>query len=88
MYIQKELIGIKENLAENVGSKVKLKSKHGRKKVVVREGVIENTYPSIFTVMLDAEDDVVTSERRVSYSYADVLTKTVELYICEPDTEE
>ncbi|MBQ7109042.1 MAG: Veg family protein [Clostridia bacterium] len=88
MYIQKELIGIKENLAENVGSKVKLKSKYGRKKVVVREGVIENTYPSIFTVMLDAEDDVVTSERRVSYSYADVLTKTVELYICEPDTEE
>jgi len=88
LYIQKELIGIKENLAENVGSKVKLKSKHGRKKVVVREGVIENTYPSIFTVMLDAEDDVVTSERRVSYSYADVLTKTVELYICEPDTEE
>lgn len=88
MYIQKELIGIKENLSENVGSKVKLKSKHGRKKFVVREGVIENTYPSIFTVMLDAEDDVVTSERRVSYSYADVLTKTVELYICEPDTEE
>lgn len=85
MYIQKDLIDIKENLKDNIGSKVKLRARKGRKQVVVREGVIENTYPSIFTVKLDIHNDVPTSERTVSYSYADVLTKTVELYICEND---
>lgn len=81
------MIDIKTNLADNVGNKVKLRAKKGRKQVVVREGVIENTYPSIFTIKLDVHNDVPTSERTVSYSYADVLTKTVELYICEPEEE-
>lgn len=87
MYIQNDLVKIKANLADNVGSKVRLKSKHGRKQIVIREGVIENTYPSIFTVKLDNLDDIPTMERRVSYSYADVLTKSVELYIYEPTEE-
>ena len=87
MYIQKDLIKIKTDLADNVGHKVKLKAKRGRKQVVEREGVIENTYPSIFTVKLDIQNDIPTSERRVSYSYADVLTKTVELYICDPEED-
>ncbi len=88
MFIQNELVKIKSDLSDNVGSKVRLKSKHGRKQIVVREGVIESTYPSIFTVKLDTNDEYQTTERRVSYSYADVLTKTVELYICEPETDE
>ena len=86
-YGSNALLRIKTNLADNVGSKVRLKSKHGRKQVVIREGVIENTYPSIFTVKLDNLDDIPTAERRVSYSYADVLTKSVELYIYEPTEE-
>lgn len=88
MYIQKELVKIKSDLSENVGSKVRLRSKHGRKQYMVREGVIENTYPSIFIVKLDTQDTFSPVERRVSYSYTDVLTKSVELVICEPDTED
>ncbi len=88
MYVQNELVKIKAGIADNVGNKVRLKSKQGRKQIVVREGVIENTYPSIFTVKLDIQNDVPTSDRRVSYSYADVLTKSVELVIFEPTTEE
>lgn len=88
MYIQNDLIKIKSDLADNVGHKVRLKSKQGRKSVIVRDGVIESTYPSIFTVKLDVQNDVPSSGRRVSYSYADVLTKAVELIICEPDEVE
>ncbi len=87
LYIQHDLIKIKSDLSDNVGHKVKLKAKRGRKQVVEREGVIESTYPSIFVVKLDKYNDIPTSERRVSYSYADVLTKTVELVICEPENE-
>lgn len=87
MVVQNELIKIKTSLADNVGSKVRLRAKRGRKQIVVREGVIENTYPSIFTVKLDVHNDIPTSQRTVSYSYADVLTKSVELIICEPDQD-
>ncbi len=82
--IQNDLIKIKSSLSDNVGNKVKLTAKKGRKQTVTREGVIEGTYPSIFIVKLDTEDDFMAGERRVSYSYADVLTRTVELIICDP----
>ena len=52
-----------------------------------REGVIESTYPSIFTVKLDNQSEFFTSEQRVSYSYTDVLTKSVELVIYTPEEE-
>ena len=84
LYIQNDLNKIKSGISDNIGNKVKLKSKQGRKQIIVREGVIENTYPSIFTVKLDEQNDVPTSRRRVSYSYTDVFTKAVELIVCEP----
>ncbi len=88
MYGQNDLVKIKSSLSDNVGHKVRLRAKHGRKQIIVREGVIENTYPSIFTIKLDTQNDIPSSKRTVSYSYADVLTKTVELIICEPESED
>lgn len=84
MYIQKDLVRIKTGISDNVGNKVRLRSKQGRKQIIVREGVIEHTYPSIFTVKLDEQNDVPASRRTVSYSYTDVLTKAVEVIVCEP----
>ncbi len=88
MFVQNDLVKIKSNISDNVGSKVRLTAKKGRKQTVTREGVIEGTYPSVFIVKLDTPDDFMASERRVSYSYADVLTRTVELIICDPDDAE
>ena len=56
--VQNELVKIKLGIADNVGNKVRLKSKQGRKQIVVRDGVIESTYPSIFTVKLDIQNDI------------------------------
>lgn len=68
---------IKLNLDACIGKKVKLKANKGRKKVVEAEGVLENTYPKIFVVKLDQPHHI----KRMSYTYADVLTETVELII-------
>lgn len=84
MYGQNDLSKIKSSLTDNVGHKVRLTAKKGRKQIVTREGVIESTYPSIFTVKLDNQSEFFTSEQRVSYSYTDVLTKSVELVIYTP----
>ncbi|KAB3532492.1 Veg family protein [Alkaliphilus serpentinus] len=71
---------IKRNIEGFVGQKVTLKANKGRKKIMVREGILENTYPNIFVVLIDGGFDSV---RRVSYSYSDILTETVEITICK-----
>ncbi|MDD3223457.1 MAG: Veg family protein [Clostridium sp.] len=68
------LDSIKKNIEDHIGQKVVLKANSGRKRIVVNNGILEKTYPSIFVVRLDSED-----QRKVTYSYSDVLTKTVQL---------
>lgn len=72
------LADIKKDLEGHVGQRIRLKANKGRKKVVEREGVLERTYPNIFVVRFHEAD---AGERRVSYSYADLLTDTVELVV-------
>lgn len=75
---------IKRDLESFVGSRIRLKANRGRNRIIEREGILESIYPNIFVVKLNERK----VERRVSYSYADVLTETVELFICEaPDSE-
>jgi uncharacterized protein Veg len=75
-----DLFQIKKNIESCVGEKVQLKANKGRKKAFIKEGIIENSYPSIFIVKFENEYETT---RRVSYSYTDVLTKAVELVICK-----
>lgn len=71
------LVEIKRDLDSFVGSKVRLKANRGRNRIIEKEGILESTYPNLFVVKI-SERKV---DRRVSYSYADVLTETVELFV-------
>jgi uncharacterized protein Veg len=77
-----DLCQIKKNIETCIGEKVQLKANKGRKKAFIKEGVIENSYPSIFIIKFENEYETT---RRVSYSYTDILTKAVELVICKDD---
>lgn len=55
---------------------IMLVAQTGRKRQTERRGVLTETYPSVFVVDLDPEEN---SFERVSYSYSDVLTRTVEI---------
>ena len=77
-----DLFQIKKDIQNFVGEKVQLKTNKGRKKAFIKEGILENTYPSIFVVKF--ENDYETT-RRVSYSYTDILTKAVEIVVCKDD---
>ena len=74
---RKVLADIKRDLDPFVGNKIKLRANRGRKKVVEKTGVLESTYPNIFVIRLDEKQ----VERRVSFSYADILTDAVQLTI-------
>lgn len=82
MIVQSELDKIKQSLDKIVGQRIRLTSSKGRKRSVIRLGVIEKTYPSIFVVKLENQTNSQIGCRRISYSYTDVLTKSVELALC------
>lgn len=68
---------IKQDIEACVGKPVRLRANRGRRKVIEAEGIIEKTYPKVFVIKLDKDSAV----KRMSYTYADVLTETVELVI-------
>lgn len=76
------LLEIKQSLEPHVGAKIMLKANGGRRKTIERSGVLEETYPSVFIVKLDQEQHAF---KRVSYSYADILTESVEVTVCNDD---
>lgn len=69
------LCEIRKKLEPHVGEKIRLKANRGRRKTYEKEGILESTYPSIFVVRIDEPNYF----QRLSFSYADVLTETVEL---------
>ena len=82
MIEKSDLCKIKRRIENCVGDKVKLSANKGKKKSYVKEGIIENSYPSIFTIRFENEYEMT---RRLSFSYTDVLTKVVELVIFKED---
>lgn len=80
----KQLIEIKSSLDGQLGKRLLLKANSGRRKTIERSGVLSETYPSVFVVQLEDE----YAFQRVSYSYADVLTETVELTFYDEQTGE
>lgn len=72
----KTLADIKKSLECHLGKRLQLKANGGRKKTVECEGILSETYRAIFVVELDPEDH---AQKRVSYSYTDILTEAVEI---------
>ena len=70
------LQSIKAKLDAKLGQKLMVVAQAGRKKVTKRRGTLKETYPAVFVVDLDQEEN---SFERVSYSYTDVLTKNIEI---------
>ena len=58
-----------------IGQKIIVKGSLGRSKSFEKEATIEKTYPNIFVVKYDDND------RSVTYSYTDVLTRTIEMQV-------
>ena len=66
---------LKASLNTHLGQGVSLKANSGRKKIVEHTGVLESTYPNLFVVNVSDS----TTNRKLSFSYVDVLTGNVGL---------
>lgn len=72
----KDIVAIKSLLDKNIGEPITLTVQLGRKKKRERHGILSETYRSVFVVDLDQDQHNIT---RVSYSYSDILTNTINL---------
>ena len=77
------VIDIKREVEKHVGQKVRLEAHKSKKKMYSKIGVIEGIYPCIFTVNVIEEES--RPNQRLSFSYADVLTKTVKIDLVDSE---
>ena len=73
MICQRDITSLKTDIDEKVGQKIIVKGSLGRSKSFVKDATIEKTYPNLFVIKFD------DSNRNVSYSYTDILTRTIEV---------
>ncbi|MDR1472738.1 MAG: Veg family protein [Synergistaceae bacterium] len=73
------LSAIREQVTQYRGSRVFYRAANGRRKAEARQGVIIEAYPSLFTLYVESQNSTV------SFSYADILTKEVELRLMPAD---
>lgn len=70
---------VREGLQDCVGSKVVVKCNRGKRRTTISQGVLESTYSNVFVVKYHNQLD--ETSHRISYSYTDLLTKSVEFSV-------
>jgi uncharacterized protein Veg len=80
MICKNDITNLKTDILEKVGQKIIVKGSLGRSKSFEKEATIEKVYPNIFIVKYEEND------RNVTYSYTDVLTRTVEVEVFDGDS--
>lgn len=81
MLNKKDIKSVRTEVRQYMGSRVRVKMNLGRNRVDVTEGVLAEMYPSIFLIQIQADGDI--PERKISYSYNDVITHDIELVLCQ-----
>lgn len=80
MICKTDISNLKTDILNQIGQKIIVKGSLGRSKEFEKEGTIEKAYPNIFVVKYEENN------RTASYTYTDLLTRTVEVDIFDGDT--
>ena len=80
MICRTDIANLKTDILEKVGQKIIVKGSLGRSRAFEKEATIEKAYPNIFVVKYEENN------RNVTYSYTDVLTRTVEVEVFDGDS--
>ena len=75
MICSTDIMNLKTDIFNKIGQKIIVKGSSGRNKSFEKQATIDKVYPSIFKVKFDE------GAGNATYSYTDVLTRTVEVDI-------
>ncbi len=79
MICSTDITNLKSDILNKIGQKIIVKGSLGRNKFFEKEATIDKAYSNIFTVKYDE------GARNATYSYTDVLTRTVEVQVLNDD---
>ncbi len=85
MIISSDLAKCREKVEELLGKRIVCKTNGGRKRIITYIGTVEHCYPNVFTLRCQGENG---KQSLVSFSYIDVLTRTVRVGIMPEKAEE
>ena len=85
MIISSDLEMCKGKFQELIGKPIVCKTNGGRKRIITYIGTVEHCYPNVFTMLCKNE---AGKESLVSFSYIDVLTRTVRVGIMPEKSQE
>lgn len=71
---------VRASVHQQCGKKVLIQLDKGRNKVDIQEGVIQNAYPSVFTVLVN--DREKNPPQLLSFSYSDIITRNIRMKLC------
>lgn len=77
---QAQISKVRASVHQQCGNRVKIQLDRGRNKVGIQEGVIQKAYPSVFTILVDDEQD--NAPQLLSFSYTDIITKDIRMKLC------
>ena len=80
MICRTDIANLKTDILDKIGQKIIVKGTLGRSKSFEKEATIQKAYPNIFIVKYEEDN------RNVTYSYTDVLTRTVEVEVFDGDS--
>ena len=80
MICNTDITNLKTDILDKIGQKIIVKGSLGRNKSFEKEATLEKAYPNIFVVKYEENN------RNVTYSYTDVLTRTVEVDVFDGDS--
>ena len=77
---QAQISKVRASVHQQCGNRVKIQLDRGRNKVDIQEGGIQKAYPSVFTILVDDEQD--NAPQLLSFSYTDIITKDIRMKLC------
>lgn len=80
MICKSDIANLKTDIIDKIGQKIIVKGSLGRSRAFEKEATIEKAYPNIFVVKYEENN------RNVTYSYTDILTRTVEVDVFDGET--
>ena len=80
MICRNDISTLKSDINDKIGQKIIVKGSLGRSREFEKEGTIEKAYPNIFVVKYE------DNNRTVSYTYTDLLTRTVEVDVFDGES--
>lgn len=78
---QEDISKVRASVHQQCGSRVMIQLDRGRNKIDIQQGVIQNAYPSVFTILVE-DTNGGNPPQLLSFSYTDIITREIRMKLC------